>query len=388
MKLETRFGQYGGAYVPESIYVLLEEIEQAFIEIKTDEAFQHELKTLLKHYAGRETPVTHLKNMSAELGRNIYLKREDLLHGGAHKTNNCIGQCLLAKYLGKKRVIAETGAGQHGVATAMVGAMLGLDVEVYMGEVDIQRQMPNVQRMKLFGAKVHSVTSGGATLKDAINDAMRDWITRADDTYYCFGTAAGPHPFPTLVRYFQEVIGREARAQIIEQTGRLPDAVLACIGGGSNAIGLFSAFLEDESVKIFGAEAAGHGIESGEHAATLELGEPGVFHGMESLFLQDKDGQITEPYSISAGLDYPGIGPEHAHLLDIGRAKYLGVTDDEAMDSFRELSQKEGIIPAFESAHAVALATKIAKDFPEGSNLLINMSGRGDKDLESYFEQV
>lgn len=386
MQLDTRFGQYGGVFVPESLMKILTEVEAGFIELQADEAFLSEFERLLADYAGRQTPLTHAKRLSENWGVEVYLKREDLLHGGAHKTNNVIGQCLLAKKMGKQRIIAETGAGQHGVATAMVGAMLGLDVEVYMGSVDIQRQAPNVARMKLFGAKVHSVTSGSATLKDAINEAMRDWITNANDTFYCFGTAAGPHPFPKMVRFFHQVIGREAREQIIEKAGKLPDAVYACIGGGSNAIGLFSGFMDDEQVSLIGAEAAGHGLDSGEHAATLQQGSEGVFHGMESLFLQNDDGQITEPYSMSAGLDYPGIGPEHAHLQATGRATYLGATDNEALEAFEETSQLEGIIPAFETAHALAVAKVHAKTLKPGSVILINLSGRGDKDLENYMK--
>ncbi|MCF6775180.1 tryptophan synthase subunit beta [Thiotrichales bacterium 19X7-9] len=386
MQLNSRFGRYGGCYVPESLVSVLEEIESGFIRAIEDEAFLKRFSYLLDNYAGRKTPLTLAENLSNELGRNIYLKREDLLHGGAHKTNNCIGQLLLAKYLGKKRIIAETGAGQHGVATAMVGAKLGLDVEIYMGSVDVKRQRQNVERMRLFGATVHSVDNGSATLKDAINEALRDWITYAENTYYCFGTAAGPHPFPTIVRYFQTVIGKEAKDQILDLTGRLPDAIIACVGGGSNAIGLFSGFLDDLDVAIYGAEAAGHGIDSGEHAATLLQGQEGVFHGMQSLFLQNEDGQIKEPYSISAGLDYPGIGPEHAYLKEINRVNYLGITDTQAIDAFELLSKKEGIIPAFESSHAVALALQIAKNYPKGSNLIVNLSGRGDKDLESYWQ--
>ncbi len=386
MQLNTRYGQFGGCYAPESLMPILTEIEKGFIAIQQDQSFQLEFKRLLKDYAGRETPITYIHNLSDKYGADIYLKREDLLHGGAHKTNNTIGQMLLAKYLGKKRVIAETGAGQHGVATAMTGAMLGLQVEIYMGAVDIARQKPNVERMKLFGAKVHSVSSGSATLKDAINDAMRDWITHAEDTYYCFGTAAGPHPFPALVRYFQEVIGKEARVQMLKLTNALPDAVIACVGGGSNAIGLFSGFLSDENVAIYGAEPAGKGIETGEHAATMNKGEIGVFHGMQSLFLQDKDGQIKEPYSISAGLDYPGIGPEHVYLQESKRVSYLTITDDEAIAAFEALSKQEGIIPAFESAHALALAFQLAQSQLKGKTILVNLSGRGDKDLQSYFK--
>lgn len=386
MQLNTRYGAFGGVFVPESLMKILTEVEAGFIELQQDEAFLAEFNRLLADYAGRQTPLTHAKRLSDNWGVDVYLKREDLLHGGAHKTNNVIGQCLLAKKMGKQRIIAETGAGQHGVATAMVGAMLGLDVEVYMGAVDIERQAPNVARMKLFGAKVHSVTCGSSTLKDAINEAMRDWITNANDTFYCFGTAAGPHPFPAMVRYFQEVIGREAKAQMAAQAGGLPDVLIACVGGGSNAIGIFSAFIDEPSVQLIGAEAAGHGLDSGEHAATLQKGEPGVFHGMESLFLQNSDGQITEPYSMSAGLDYPGIGPEHAHLKETGRALYLGATDDEALDSFEELSQLEGIIPAFESSHALAVAKAHAKTLKPGTKVLINLSGRGDKDLDNYMK--
>ncbi|MFZ9035012.1 MAG: tryptophan synthase subunit beta [Francisellaceae bacterium] len=385
MKLSTYYGDYGGCFAPESLIPVLEEIERGVIEIQKDESFRLEFNDLLTNYAGRATPLTHAKNLSRQFGCELYLKREDLLHGGAHKTNNTIGQLLLAKYLGKKRIIAETGAGQHGVATAMVGARLGLDVEIYMGTKDVKRQASNVKRMELFGAKVHPVDSGSATLKDAINEAMRDWITHAEYTYYCFGTAAGPHPFPQLVRYFQEVIGREARAQIIQATGSLPDAVVACVGGGSNAIGIFSAFMADGEVALIGAEPAGLGLESGHHAATMNKGEKGVFHGMHSLFLQNADGQIMEPYSISAGLDYPGVGPEHVHLQEKKRAHYYAITDDEALDAFEWLSKAEGIIPAFESAHAVALALKLAKGELKGKKMVVNLSGRGDKDLDSYF---
>ena len=384
MKLNARYGQYGGCYAPESLMPVLEEVEQGFMEIKESKSFQKDFSNLLHNYAGRPTPITHAENLSNQYGCQFYLKREDLLHGGAHKTNNTIGQLLLAKHLGKKRIIAETGAGQHGVATAMVGAKLGMDVEVYMGAVDIARQKPNVERMKLFGAQVHAVESGSATLKDAINDAMRDWVTHAENTYYCFGTAAGPHPFPSLVRYFQEVIGREARKQMLNQFDVLPEAIVACVGGGSNAIGLFSGFLNDEAIAIYGAEPAGKGIATGEHAATMTEGSEGVFHGMQSLFLQNSDGQITEPYSISAGLDYPGIGPEHAYLQKINRVKYAAITDDETISAFEVLSRQEGIIPAFESAHALALAFKLAEK-KQHNSFLINISGRGDKDLDSYW---
>ena len=387
MQLKTKFGEFGGVYAPESLIPILEEIEAGFIKAIKDPQFQRDFNHLLTHYAGRITPLTHTKNLSAMVGREIYLKREDLLHGGAHKTNNTIGQMLLAKYMGKTRVIAETGAGQHGTATAMVGALLELPVTIYMGAKDVVRQASNVHRMKLFGAEVISVETGAATLKDAINDAMRDWISHPEDTYYCFGTAAGPHPFPTLVKYFHRCIGQEAREQVLSQAGQLPAAIFACIGGGSNAIGLFSGFVDDPSVKLYGAEAAGLGIDTDQHAATLEKGSSAVFHGMHSLFLQDDDGQIVEPHSVSAGLDYPGIGPEHAYLQSIGRATYLDVTDKEALDAFELLSRKEGIIPALESSHAVALAMREAKNFPEGSVLLVNLSGRGDKDLETYFKE-
>lgn len=386
MKLSMRYGEYGGVYAPESLIPILTEIEEGFIRIQDDEGFQARYKDLSQNYAGRPTPLTHCGRLSEKTGRQIYLKREDLLHGGAHKTNNCLGQLLLAQYLGKKRIIAETGAGMHGVATAMIGALLGMEVIVYMGAVDVARQAPNVARMKLFGATVIPVTSGSATLKDAVNEALRDWIGHPDDTYYCFGTAAGPHPFPALVRYFQSVIGREARAQMLDQVGHLPDAVFACVGGGSNAIGIFSGFLDDKAVQLFGAEAAGHGLDTDKHAATLEKGSSAIFHGMHSLFLQDQEGQIAEAHSISAGLDYPGVGPEHAHLHDTGRVKYLGVTDDEALAAYELLSRQEGIIPAFESAHAVALALREVGQFKRGARLLINLSGRGDKDLDSYMK--
>ncbi len=387
MELPTRFGQFGGVYAPESLIPILSEVEKAFIASQQDVAFQTELSRLLTDYAGRPTPLTHAQKLSQRLGREVYLKREDLLHGGAHKTNNCIGQLLLAKYMGKQRIIAETGAGQNGTATAMVGAMLGLSVTVYMGAVDIARQAPNVMRMKLFGAEVVPVESGTATLKDAVNEAMRDWISHADDTYYCLGSVVGAHPFPTMVRHFHEVIGREAKAQLCERIGGLPDAIFACVGGGSNAMGLFADFLDDDSVQIFGAEPVGKGLHTEQHAATLAKCEPAVFHGMESLFLQDPDGQIQEPYSISAGLDYPGIGPQHAHLQATGRVSYQGVTDAEALHAFEDVCRTEGILPALESSHAVALAYRIAPQLPASATLLVNVSGRGDKDLDSYFAE-
>ncbi len=382
--LKKYFGDYGGMFVPETLVAPLKEVEQAFIAIQDDDVFQRELQDLLVNYAGRSTPLTHAKNLSKIAGCNIYLKREDLLHGGAHKTNNTLGQALLAKRMGKTRIIAETGAGQHGVATAMAGALLGIPVDVYMGSIDVARQAMNVERMKLFGATVHSVDSGSATLKDAINDALRDWVTNVENTYYCFGTAAGPYPFPSLVAYMQRVIGVEAREQILEMAGALPDAAFACVGGGSNAIGLFSGFLEDDTVQLFGAEAAGEGLSSHKHAATLLKGDLGVFHGMLSKFVQDADGQIAQTHSVSAGLDYPGIGPEHVLLQEKERVTYLGVTDEEALNAFELIAKQEGILAAFESCHAVALAMREAKRFSKDANLLINVSGRGDKDLESY----
>lgn len=384
MALHRYFGKFGGMFSPESLVPILTEIELGFSRAIKDTTFQTSLNKLLTTYAGRATPLTYAKNLSKKTGCHIYLKREDLLHGGAHKTNNTIGQGLLAQYLGKTRIIAETGAGQHGVATAMIGALLDIPVEVYMGAVDVARQQPNVQRMKLFGAQVHPVESGNGTLKDAVNEAMRDWITHPTDTYYAIGSVVGPYPFPSIVRYFQEVIGQEARQQILTETGSLPDAIFACVGGGSNAIGFFSGFLKDKHVKILGAEAGGYGVESGEHAATISAGEEGIFHGMHSLFLQDKDGQIKEPYSISAGLDYPGIGPEHAHLHESGRAQYLSITDEEALEAFELTCQLEGILPAFESSHAIALALKYAENATQSQTLLINLSGRGDKDLDAY----
>lgn len=383
--LDRNYEQYGGMYVPETLVAPLLEIAEAFEKYRQDETFNADLATLLHDYAGRPTPITHLKNISEKLQRNIWLKREDLLHGGAHKTNNTLGQGLLAKYMGKKRLIAETGAGQHGVATAMIGALFNIPVEIYMGATDIKRQASNVQRMKLFGAKIHAVESGTATLKDAINEALRDWVANVEDTFYVFGTAAGPYPFPSMVAYFQRVIGDEVRQQMLDRLDCLPQAIFACIGGGSNAIGLYQAFLEDKAVDIFGAEAAGKGLESGAHAATLSLGHEGVFHGMHSKFLQNDEGQIIEPYSISAGLDYPGVGPQHVALQQQDRVQYEAITDDEALDALQLLAEKEGILPALESSHALALAFKKAKDYPVDSHLLINLSGRGDKDLANYF---
>jgi len=380
MELKRKFGQFGGQYIPESLIAPLNELEAGFLAAQKDPKFLSELETQLRDFAGRETPITFARNLSESTQRNIYLKREDLLHGGAHKTNNAIGQALLAQYLGKTRIIAETGAGSHGVATAMIGAVLGIPVEIFMGKVDMERQSANVARMNLFGAKIHPVTSGSGTLKDAINATLHDWIQNPDNTYYVFGTAAGPHPYPSMVRYFQSVIGTESRRQMLEKTNKLPDGIFACIGGGSNAIGIFSAFIDDKEVKLYGAEPMGKGDK---YAASLEKGSIGVFHGMLSYFLQDEAGQIQEAHSISAGLDYPGIGPEHAYLYETGRAKYLGVTDQEALDTYRIIAKKEGIIAALESCHAIALALREAPNFPEGSNLLISLSGRGDKDLET-----
>ena len=375
MRLTGRFGRFGGCYVPEILVPALEQLEAAFLDAQEDPAFGAELNGLLANYAGRPTPLTRCRN----LPDNIYLKREDLLHGGAHKTNQVLAQGLLAKRMGKTRLIAETGAGQHGVATAIVGALLGFDTVIYMGAEDVERQQLNVFRMRLMGAQVVQVESGGRTLKDAINEALRDWSATFADTHYLLGTAAGPHPFPTMVREFQRVIGREARAQMIEQLGQLPNAVIACVGGGSNAIGLFADFLDDE-VRLIGVEAAGKGLAGAEHGATLLRGTPGILHGSETYVLQDPDGQVTDTWSVSAGLDYPAVGPEHAHLKDSGRAEYVGATDAEALSAFRLLAQQEGILCAFESAHAVAHALKIAESEP-GSAILVGLSGRGDKDV-------
>ena len=375
MRLSGRFGRFGGCYVPEILVPALEQLEAAFLDAQDDSDFAAELNGLLANYAGRPTPLTRCRN----LPDNIYLKREDLLHGGAHKTNQVLGQGLLAKRMGKTRLIAETGAGQHGVATAIVGALLGFETVIYMGAEDIERQRLNVFRMELMGARVMPVESGGRTLKDAINEALRDWSASFETTHYLLGTAAGPHPFPTMVRDFQRVIGREARAQMIEQLGRLPDAVVACVGGGSNAIGLFADFMDDD-VRLIGVEAAGKGLAGAEHGATLLRGTPGILHGAETYLLQDSDGQVADTWSVSAGLDYPAVGPEHAHLKDSGRADYVGATDAEALAAFKALAEGEGIICAFESAHALAHALKLAEAEPE-SMILVGLSGRGDKDV-------
>lgn len=375
----TRFGEYGGCFVPETLMAALEELESGFRTIIPGSEFQEEMNYYLHEYAGRMTPLTYCRNVSRDLGCRVYLKREDLLHSGAHKLNNALGQALLAKLMGKSRLIAETGAGQHGVATAIAGAALGMQVEVYMGEEDISRQALNVTRMRMLGATVIPVKSGSRTLKDAINEALRDWVANVRDTHYLIGSVVGPHPFPTLVRDFQTVIGRETRAQILEKEERLPDAIVACVGGGSNAIGMFTPFLHDRTA-LFGAEAGGEGLE-GKHGATLCGGKPGVLHGTYTYLIQDAFGQILESHSVSAGLDYPGVGPEHSYLKDRGRVTYRPVTDQEAIDSFLYLSRTEGIIPALESAHAVSLARGIASGMEKDDILVINLSGRGDKDV-------
>lgn len=382
------FGPYGGRYVPETLMPPLTELEKAIERIMPTAEYQDTLNALLKDYCGRETPVTLCENLSAKLGFNLYLKREDLLHTGAHKINNAIGQCLLARMMGKTRVIAETGAGQHGVATATAAAKFGLQCTVFMGAKDVERQAPNVQRMKLMGATVVPVQNGSCTLKDAINEALRYWISHQHDTLYIFGTAAGPHPFPTLVRNLQKVIGTEARRQMQEKTGRLPDYVIAAVGGGSNAIGMLYPFVEDEGVKLIGVEAGGTGEPGCENSAAINLGKPGILHGELTLLLQDEHGQIEESSSISAGLDYPGVGPEHVYLHSIGRARYGVVYDDEALRAFKTLSREEGIIPALESSHAVAWVLEHADEFPKGCNVLVNLSGRGDKDLAHALQHI
>lgn len=377
------FGIFGGRYVAETLMPLILSVEQAYAEAKNDPAFEAEFRSWLKQYVGRPNPLYLAQRLTdAWGGAKIYLKREDLNHTGAHKINNCIGQILLARRMGKKRIIAETGAGQHGVATATVCALFGLQCVIYMGATDIERQAPNVYRMKLLGAEVRPVTSGAATLKDAMNDALRDWVTNVADTYYLIGTVAGPHPFPAMVRDFQCVIGEEVRVQILEAEGRLPDSLVACIGGGSNAMGLFHPFLDESSVRIIGVEAGGHGLDK-LHAASLTGGRPGVLHGNRTYLLQDADGQIQEAHSISAGLDYPGIGPEHSWLHDIGRVEYVWVKDDEALAAFQQCTRLEGIIPALESSHALAHAAKIAGQLPKDHVMVVNMSGRGDKDVNT-----
>ena len=382
MRLPGRFGRFGGTFVPEILMPALEQLEAAFLDSKDDAAFQHELTDLLRNYAGRPTPLYRCRNLAAESSR-IYLKREDLLHGGAHKTNQALGQGLLARRMGKTRLIAETGAGQHGVATALTGAVLGLSTRVYMGALDMERQKQNVFRMRLMGAEVIPVTTGSRTLKDAINEALRDWSASYETTHYLLGTVAGPHPFPLMVRDFQRIIGDEARAQFQEAAGALPDVVVASVGGGSNAMGIFTAFLADPAVRLLGVEAAGEGLETGRHCATLTRGSAGVLHGAYSLTLQDEEGQIGESHSISAGLDYPGVGPEHAWLQETGRASYVTVTDQEALSAFGELARAEGILPALESSHALAAALRLARRPAPPATILVNLSGRGDKDLET-----
>jgi tryptophan synthase beta chain len=385
--LPAKFGPYGGQYVPETLMPALEQLEQEFVRAQADRAFQNKLNGLLVDYAGRPTPITFAARLTAQLGgAKIYLKREDLAHTGAHKINNALGQALLAQRIGKRRIIAETGAGQHGVASATVAALLGLECVVYMGEVDMARQEPNVFRMRLLGAEVRPVGSGSRTLKDAINEAIRDWVTNVESTHYLLGSALGPHPYPTIVREFQKVIGREARTQMLAKTGRMPDAAVACVGGGSNAIGLFSGFLAEEEVRLIGVEAGGEGIAGGKHAARFadpERGRLGVLHGTQTYVLQSADGQIAETHSVSAGLDYAAVGPEHSQLRDLGRAEYTIATDSEALEAFSMLSKLEGILPALESAHAVAEAIRRAPKMGKNQMILVCLSGRGDKDLDT-----
>jgi len=382
------YGRYGGQFVPETLIEPLRELEAAYHRYREDPQFQAELAQDLKHYVGRPSPLYLAARLSEEVsGARIFLKREDLNHTGAHKINNTIGQGLLAKRMGKRRIIAETGAGQHGVATATVAARLGLECVVYMGAEDIQRQAPNVYRMRLLGAQVVAVQTGSKTLKDAMNEAMRDWVTHVDDTFYIIGSVAGPHPYPMMVRDFQKIIGEEARAQILAQQGELPSALVACVGGGSNAIGLFHAFLGDQDVKIYGVEAAGHGLASGQHSAPLSAGRPGVLHGSRSYLMQDAQGQILPTHSISAGLDYPGVGPEHSYLKDVGRVEYVAITDEQAVAAFHRLTRTEGIIPALESSHAVAYALELAASMQPEQSVIVNLSGRGDKDIGTIAER-
>ena len=384
-----RFGDYGGRFVPETLMPLVLQLEESYEAAKADPAFRAELASDLTHYAGRPSPLYFAQRLTEHFGAaKIYLKREELNHTGSHKINNCLGQILLARRMGKTRIIAETGAGQHGVATATVCARVGLPCVVYMGAVDVERQAPNVLRMNLLGAEVRPVTSGASTLKDAMNEALRDWVTNVHDTYYLIGSAAGPHPYPAMVRDFQAVIGEETRAQVLDAEGRLPDALVACVGGGSNAIGLFHNFLNDANVRLYGVEASGRGLDTGEHAAAINGGRPGVLHGNKTYLLQDREGQITEAHSISAGLDYPGIGPEHAFLHDVGRATYLSATDDEAIEAFQLLARLEGIIPALESAHALARLADVTRDVGKGGIVVVNLSGRGDKDLAAVAEHL
>lgn len=379
--LDSKFGDFGGMYVPELLIPALDQLEQAFIDAQADPSFEKEFLGLLKDYAGRPTSMTLSQNLVSNPNVKLYLKREDLLHGGAHKTNQVLGQAILTKRMGKTEVIAETGAGQHGVATALACALMGLKCRIYMGAKDVERQAPNVFRMRLMGAEVIPVNSGSGTLKDAVNEAMRDWSANYDKAHYLLGTAAGPHPFPTIVREFHRMIGEETRAQIMEKEGRLPDAVVACVGGGSNAIGMFADFIDEPSVRLVGVEPAGKGIHTHEHGAAIGKGTKGILHGAFSYIMQDKDGQIEESYSVSAGLDYPAVGPQHAYLHDIGRAEYASVTDEEALNAFQILARKEGIIPALESAHALAHALNMAEEAEDGTIIVLNLSGRGDKDL-------
>ncbi|HHZ76324.1 MAG TPA: tryptophan synthase subunit beta [Rhodospirillales bacterium] len=383
------FGIFGGRYVAETLMPLILEVEKTYDNIKEDPSFQKDVENYLNDFVGRPSPLFYARRLTKHLGgAKIYFKREDLNHTGAHKVNNCIGQILVAQRMGKKRIIAETGAGMHGVATATVCALFDIPCIIYMGITDIERQAPNVSRMKLLGAEIVPVTSGSSTLKDAMNDALRDWVANVDDTYYLIGTVAGPHPYPTMVRDFQSVIGKETRSQIFNKEGRLPDSLVACIGGGSNAIGLFHPFLDDSAIRVIAVEAAGEGIATGKHAASLSAGMPGVLHGNRTYLLQDQDGQINEAHSISAGLDYPGVGPEHAWLHDIGRVEYVSVTDKEAVSAFQLTTKTEGIIPALESAHAVAHAVKIAGELPKDHIMIINMSGRGDKDIDAVAQHL
>ena len=381
-KLDTKFGDFGGMYVPELLIPALDQLEQAFLDAKEDPDFQKEFMGLLKDYAGRPTAMTLVRNIVTNPKVKLYLKREDLLHGGAHKTNQVLGQALLTKRMGKTEVIAETGAGQHGVATALACALLGLKARIYMGAKDVERQSPNVFRMRLMGAEVIPVHSGSGTLKDAVNEAMRDWSASYQTSHYLLGTAAGPHPFPTIVREYHRMIGEETRAQIMEKEGRLPDAVVACVGGGSNAIGMFADFIDEPSVRLVGVEPAGKGVHTKEHGATIVTGTKGILHGAYTYIMQDKDGQIEESYSVSAGLDYPAVGPQHAFLAETGRAEYYAITDTEALNAFQLLAKKEGIIPALESSHALAHALNMAEDAEEETIIVVNLSGRGDKDLE------
>ncbi|WP_421077159.1 tryptophan synthase subunit beta [Methanothermococcus sp. Ax23] len=387
--MEFKFGEYGGQYVPEVLMPSLKELEKAYKEYKDDPEFKEELDYYLKKYAGRETPLYFAENLTKKMGgAKIYLKREDLLLGGAHKINNSLGQALLAKKMGKTRIIAETGAGEHGLSTAMVGALFNMKAKIYMGAIDVERQKLNVYKMKLHGAEVHPVESGSKTLKDAINEALRDWVETFEYTHYLIGSVVGPYPYPSMVRDFQSVIGREAKQQILEAEGRLPDCIVACVGGGSNSIGIFNEFKNDKEVQLVGVEAAGEGLDTERHAASLLKGRKGILHGMFSYFLQDEDGQIKETYSVSAGLDYPGVGPEHAYLKDIGRVQYAGITDEEALNAFLELSRTEGIIPALESSHAVAQGMKMAKEMDKDEIIIVNLSGRGDKDLGTVMKYI